>query len=217
MRRTDDDGRVAFRLGARPSAGVYGVAFQVVGDGSVAQSQLWVVSPQTEVVAMQLDGAVFDDLDDPEPVDGAVDISGSHGAEGQLVAYVHGGDGEKLEDLERWRRHLRDHGFAIGPVVDLSAAPGDTNQLDGDGDEAHRWGESNNGPGVTPPLQSPVATLYSADPEAEQRLAETGLEAVNGYCRDEDDATEDDDRLPGWRATTGDGDDEDPSSDDDPG
>lgn len=210
VRRTDDSGAVVFPVEERMPAGIYGVVFQAVGDGTATRSQFWVISPETEVVAIDISGAAFEEgaeakSSEPEPVSGAAELSRWHASKGRLVVYINrgdGGDGEvNPRARELWRKHLRKHRFAVGPVVDAELAE-NLGPEDGEansGAENNGWGEatskSRSGPGIT----TAVAALYVQDAKAAQFLRDSGLRAKrevhrDDYCRETDDGQ----RRTGW-------------------
>lgn len=184
VRKTDDDGQVAFQLDKRLSAGVYGVVFQAVGDSSFVRSQLWVVPRDTRVIGFDLDGAAFDvpeatdAMDSLTPVQGASPLTLWHANRGRLVVYVERSNdrGSGAVDLDQWRDHLRREGFAVGPVVDLghTVEPQTSreHQLQGRPGWGHAGSFSSPGPGISTAL----AKLYTADSQAADTIRQVGLQ-----------------------------------------
>ncbi len=104
--RSDEEGVARFALQEELEPGIYGMAFQVMGDASVAQSQLWVLAEETAMHRVVLGEA--------RPQREALKMRGE---QGELTVYVDP-RGEVGEALEQWRWELRSQGFPVGPVVD---------------------------------------------------------------------------------------------------
>lgn len=196
-RKTNGAGRVAFRLQERMPAGIYGVAFQVVGDGSVVRSQLWVVPRETKVVAFQIQGAAIEEAtsttEEKESVPGAVSLAGWHASNGELVSYVDL-DPHSGQVVEEWRQSLRKQGFPVGPVLRRSEAePADIH----DGDNG--WGEAGDMPSTAPMANLRVSKFYAESLMAAHHLRDVGarVEEIadrSRYCRPGDG----DEERTGW-------------------
>ncbi len=180
INKTDEEGRVAFRLADRLAEGVYGVVFQVAGDQSEVRSQLWVVSRKTEVVVLDLSLAAGGER--IVEVDAMREVAKCHTSRGHLVAYINGGGRQEGQDsqvdLDEWRQALREEQVAVGPIVDLSVGGGDAMRAapvrgQGDGE----WGRAAENAGGGPPLPRSVARVYSANPVVLRLLEEMGVEA----------------------------------------
>lgn len=198
--RTDDEGRAVFRLDTRRPRGVYGVAYQVVADERLLRAQLWVVSEQTDIVGIELAGGAFD----VEPgasaqeadtvIPGAVELVRRHADRGQLVVYVHRGDG--IVGVESWRRRLRDAGFPVGPVVVLESQESARQKPTDAG-----WGVSNDRPVYTTVVDPGFAVLYAATPKRARALGNYGVDIDREvHCTDPDDSATDV-RCSGWSET----------------
>lgn len=106
VERSDEDGVVRFDMGDEMEPGIYGLAFQVLGDGSVVQSQLWVLPEATEAMVV-----AWDQIQDRR-----ADLR-SGVARGALPVY-RGSDAGDGGTLNERRRALRQEGFPVGPVID---------------------------------------------------------------------------------------------------
>lgn len=183
VRRTGQDGRVEFRLQDRLSKGVYGVVFQVVGDRSTARAQLWVVSSQTEVVGLDIEGGAFETggaSTSPEAlrkVPDAVELARRHARRGRLVAYVHrspaSGDGTSTD---RWRTRLRAAGFPVGPVVFLEEPAAVGSAGDSNRNGARNRGISGESSGRAPVVEPEFSVLYTRTPQRADQLRRAGIE-----------------------------------------
>ena len=192
-RRTDEGGGVHFPIDKRMPAGIYALVFQAVGDATMVRSQLWVVSTETEVVAIDINGAAFDAGTDPasadiEPVAGAAELSRWHTSQGRLVVYLSGSDNEQQADpdgRERWRRQLRDHGFAVGPVVDTYASA--SREHGGQVKSDNGWGEANNENANRSalPITTSVAAVYVQNGASADHFRDQGLRFDSEFYRDE--------------------------------
>lgn len=108
--RTDNDGRIALKLSAQ-QLGVVGrhhVSLVVEGDGTMAESTLWVVPPKTRVAVFDIDGTLtasdwelFEDLiddlfvpllegDAPAMRKGAAEITQARADQGYMPIYITG-------------------------------------------------------------------------------------------------------------------------------
>lgn len=131
LTRTDDMGQVTFPIPAGLPAGLYSLVFQVVGDASTIRTELWVITPETEIIALELDGAViesvaFDQADEQtllterNPIRGALDLTTDFAQKGRLITYLTRGP-ERLDPDESLRGRLRKQGFPLGPLVEISS------------------------------------------------------------------------------------------------
>lgn len=131
--RTDDDGRVAVKLGADDTGtiGRHTLGFVVEGDATIATSTLWVVPPKTRVAVFDIDGTLtssdwelFEDLVDdlfvpiadgeaPKARDGAAEITQARADQGYLPVYL---TGRPYWLSTRSRAWLDDRGMAPGPL-----------------------------------------------------------------------------------------------------
>ncbi len=109
--RTGADGVVRVQLAERLPPGVYGVAFQVVGDLSFVVAKVWVVPANTPVVVFSLSGTLK--TPDGAPLPGAVALTKKYADHGYLVAYL----ASETEEQEA-RAWLQEQGFSMGALVE---------------------------------------------------------------------------------------------------
>lgn len=115
--KTDGEGVVTFRLTRRLPAGVYAVAFQVVGDGSWTGAQVWVLPRQTEVLSVDLFGEFFGNQASGLGGESAgVEEMIAASQAGKAVVYVDSRGG-RTGGSEAWRREIIKAGLPMGPVV----------------------------------------------------------------------------------------------------
>lgn len=185
LTKTDEQGQVFFSTPKELPPGVYSLVFQIVGDASTIRTELWVISPQTKVIAMELDGAVvettsFDSIDkdsllsERDPIRGATELAASFAQRGHLVAYLTR-RAEPFEQEAPLRERLRKQGFPVGPLVNVSSL---ASQLD----------------------HSPVAlnTVFAADPNLPQELKNLGIPIEELVLRADVCQPLDDGQRSGW-------------------
>lgn len=120
--KTDGNGWVEIRNPRRPAAGVYSVAFQVVGDGSFTRSEVWILPRETEVIPVDL-AKEFYAAESPEgeSLSSLIGTLQSHTSEGRAILY--------LAPLHRLglgsavlRQELIKQGLPSGPVIPAEQA-----------------------------------------------------------------------------------------------
>jgi hypothetical protein len=129
---TDADGRVAVSLPDGLGPGVYDVRMQVLGDGTLAAGQAWLLPAGTHLAVTDIDGTlttgdeelVEDVLTDlfqpilggsytPAAFPGAAALTGALARRGQVVVYLTGRPYWLTGATRRW---LADGAFAPGPL-----------------------------------------------------------------------------------------------------
>lgn len=174
-RKTDPRGRAQFQIRNRLPVGVYGVVFQVVGDGSVSRAELWVLPRETKIIGMELMGGAFDELDDSATVAGAATLASWYTNQGHLVTYVDLEPSNKYR-VDQLRGMLRKEGFPVGPVIRVSSGK-DSPSLGEVG-----WGEATaSRQGTT---EFAVSRFYGGDARVEWRLHQSAVRATEVLSRE---------------------------------
>lgn len=194
VQKTGDDGYVSYRLDDRIRAGVYGVVFEVVGDQTRVRGQLWVVSPQAQVVVIGIEGAAIDfeatkaDVQGSPVLSGATELARWHSNRGRLVAFVDDStDVEGVEAvgrLESWRALFREERFPVGPVIDLGVSLAGEHSASAS-HTSGQWGRAGEPEAAGPPLPNSLFALYLADAEAKASMLDAGLEADEVWVLEE--------------------------------
>lgn len=123
---TDDDGRISVPVpaGIFTSPGVHEVRYQVLGDGSLTASFVWVYPRGTHVALTDIDGTmtqsdselfqqIFDGSHVPVAYPGAVELTTTHATRGHVVFYLTGRPYWLMQKSRQWLYDLR---FAPGPL-----------------------------------------------------------------------------------------------------
>lgn len=121
---TDSDGQIDVALSHTLAIGMYDVKFQVLGDGSLTTSTLYVLPAGTKIALTDIDGTLtasdselFEQMLDgshvPVAYEGAVALTKAHADRGYIVMYMTGRPDWLQGKTRAW---LSDLGFAVGPL-----------------------------------------------------------------------------------------------------
>ncbi len=123
---TNSDGRIAVPApsSAFAAAGVHEVRYQVLGDGSVTTSYVWVLPRGTRIALTDIDGTmtvsdsqlfqqILDGNHVPVAYPGAVDLTTAHAGRGHVMLFLTGRPYYLTQKSRDWLANL---GFAPGPL-----------------------------------------------------------------------------------------------------
>lgn len=123
---TSSDGRIFVPVppGMLDGPGEYETRFQVLGDGSMTASSVWVLPRGTRLALTDIDGTMtqsdaelfqqmFDGSHVPVPYPGAVDLTTAHAGRGHVVLYLTGRPYWLTRHTRTW---LTDLAFEPGPL-----------------------------------------------------------------------------------------------------